>query len=784
MQKLVERVLRLSRVPGPYFPLRRYGDHVVVTQERVSEELPDQRALEQYLAEHPGLDELSVIDRPGGVKLLTATHRTVEFFENRGEAERHAQGLRAAGRSVRGPLIRREAEASGVKLTHNDLSEIMRDVRVGGRVNEKHLEAVETALREAMIRLLPSTAIQKSTLHRAEVAGANEDQIRAFANHALASARYESALKNSMKTAIALQRMKDVRDALGREETAAAAEKQNEASRVIAELEKREKLEAEHAEVPWLAERLTQFGFIWYLLSPSYWVTNMLQPLMTGLPVLAARHGMGNAQSAMWRALKATDPSALLGGGLKAFGRGVKGGLVPADFQLVDQVIAAAEKSGHRRAGELKEMIEAVGREGLIDLSFSMQLGLGARHGATGARNVGRAIEYMRDLTAIMPHAIEVMNRTLMAIAAYDLAMSREGTTKAQAIAYAKQVVDNTQFDYSRTNEARIFKQWPVLKPVLMFKKYAQGIYYLMVSNVAASVKGATPEERRVARRAVIGLLMSHGLMAGSLGLVFEPLKLAIALVALVFGDDDPWDYQEDARWLLSEMFGPELGEVVARGLPRAIGLDFSSRMGLSNLLAMEGPQSGKPADVNEWVGRLVLGPVGAAGVNFVDGLQALKEGDTNRFLQRMTPKGVKDVIAAWGLGEEGMTDRNGMVLRQTADLGPGAILAKALGFQPRQVAEAYERREAILGAERRGLAERQLLLERYWRGRGGERASTWADIRRFNRDNPAFKITRDSLEKSMQQRQKRQQGLDRMGGVYLPASRQSLLGLGGAYGL
>src|SRR5690554_3249530 len=117
-------------------------------------------------------------------------------------------------------------------------------------------------------------------------------------------------------------------------------------------------------------------------------------------------------------------------------------------------------------------------------------------------------------------------------------------------------------------------------------------MYSLMISNVRQGVKGGA--QRRVAAKRLGGLVLTHLSATGLLGAAILPMKWGIGLLIAAIGDDDePYTiknavsgdtFDRLAREAAAELFGTDLGEVVAAGLPRAAGFDLSSRMSLGTL--------------------------------------------------------------------------------------------------------------------------------------------------------------------------------------------------------
>ena len=79
------------------------------------------------------------------------------------------------------------------------------------------------------------------------------------------------------------------------------------------------------------------------------------------------------------------------------------------------------------------------------------------------------------------------------------------------------------------------------------------------------------------------------------MGLPFATI-IARAIEALAGDDDEPYDAKVAYQTWLASVFGDRVGEVLAKGVPRAAGVDLS-RSGLQDLL----PFSQFLADRRRW---------------------------------------------------------------------------------------------------------------------------------------------------------------------------------------
>jgi hypothetical protein len=180
--------------------------------------------------------------------------------------------------------------------------------------------------------------------------------------------------------------------------------------------------------------------------------------------------------------------------------------------------------------------------------------------------------------------------------------------------------------------------------------------------------------------------------LAGTLGLPFATVAAGV-IDKLLGDDDDPFDAAATWRNFLADVLGKDMGEVVARGLPRALGFDVSARAGEQNLL----PFSEFLADKRSWrdattdaVGRGIgAGPNML--VSVLDGGNTIASGDLIGGMKQILPVALKSPLEVYRLSTEGYVDTKGNRL----PMSPGArdIMWQLLGFTPSAKAEYSEAR-------------------------------------------------------------------------------------------
>ncbi len=661
-------------------------------------------------------------------------------------------------------------------------------------------------LNDAIITMMPETSLRKAELHRGNVRGHMEDMRRAFAIHGRTAAHYKAQLTYGRQLNDAMHRLEQH----AKQSRSLSGQPTLELDDVVNEIKLRDAMSAKAPEYRKMMDHITQFGYFWFLVSPSYWALNAMQPHMIATPWLGARFGHAKAMSAMTDAYGATLPEVFQRMKKLRFGAGVVTGKdIPQEiFEFLDGKGAIGKELQDNirknksltdaRKEDLIRMLNYLGQTGLIDMTFSADI----RSAAEGREGrLERLAEWMR----IMPHLTEVMNRTTTAIAAYNLARSPDINgnvmTHEEAVKYATDAVAATQFDYNAANKPRYFsdKYFGLARPIFMFKQYVQHMYYLMLRSLAVGyqvpikkmlqgipVSKQEKDNARVARRTFVGVSATHMLSAGVVGGIFEPIKWALGLALMAFSDDDePFNPERDLQEFLADMWGPEAAQIMMKGLPQLVGIDISNRVNISDLLFMGGPTGG--AEGREWLQQKtfeLLGPMGSVAANAAEGLKDFSEGDTIRGLERMTPKGMRDILRAFRYASEGVKDTYGNQIMAPADISPVELFLQSIGFTPADISQMYQRRGFVKEAQMFFEGRRTKLLEQYNRASPAERRELLAGpIREYNQAVPAAndRITMDTLLKSTKAKREQSARAVVSGGVVLDKSERPYLRYGAA---
>jgi hypothetical protein len=378
-----------------------------------------------------------------------------------------------------------------------------------------------------------------------------------------------------------------------------------------------------------------------------------------------------------------------------------------------------------------------------------------------------------------------VANKTAIAKAAYDLELRKTGSHDAAA-SYAVQKARQAMPNYNLANKSRISTSQGPIKgfagPLTQFKQYGIHMYSMMSNLVRTSMHGATRTERMEARKAFAGILATHAMMAGALTLIGDPLRYIGGAYDFVTSESGkPHDYENDVRRWIADAFGPELGEIISRGLPHALGIDIHRRVGLANLLEVPEMKSFDKSGAADVVMAAMSGASGEDAASMVGAVHDLINGDIEKGIKNLVPRVFRDPMKAIALADKGVTDTKGHTILPPSRLSTADIANQALGFQPSRVSEFREGRFAITEARGEQTAARSKAINGFVTAAPTDRRASLVKVQEYNRANPQSPITYSQLTQALK-RQAQQIQTPKSFGLTLPKKSAGVLSRQGAF--
>lgn len=561
---------------------------------------------------------------------------------------------------------------------------------------------------------MPDLSARKRFIHRKGTAGFDADALRAFSSHMFHAAHQMGRLKYGMEMQELVNQTSD---------QAKKADDPTRAMTLANELRHRHQWVMNPTGGK-LAQTMTSTAFVWYLgATPAAALVNMSQTPMLGIPILGARFGgMAKAAAALLKASR-------------------------------DSVAGRGSLGRANLAADERKALEAFYETGLIDRTQSHDL---AGVGETGVEYSPLRARVMAAISWMFHHA-EVWNREVTALAAYRMARAA-GQDWTQAVDAAHDLTWKVHFDYSNASRPRLMQN-DFAKVALVFRAHNINMLYRVSRDIHQAFKGDTAQARKEARYQLAGIFGMMSLMAGVTGTLGFNLLMTIAGAA--FGDDDdPFDFEQRFKASVLDILGPQLGGVVLGGVPgHYLGVDLTNRIGMPDLWFRSPSRDLQGKDeFDYWVMNSLGASVSMLGDGW-RGISLLREGNYERGVEAIVPKWARDLIRAQRYAGEGLTNIRGDQVLPSDAMDAWDVIAQAIGFTPAKVTEAWERNSALNNAERRILAKRRQLLNRFalaqQAGDEAARRDALDAIRKFNAAplHRGLAIGPDTLRQSMKAR-------------------------------
>jgi hypothetical protein len=414
------------------------------------------------------------------------------------------------------------------------------------------------------------------------------------------------------------------------------------------ELFKRQTESLEYKTPSTLSRALTQATSVWFLAtSPAFYLQQLLQTTVLSLPYMSGRLGYFRSV----RAIKAAygDVAGM-----------VKGMTINEHIDF------------SKAPADVRAMLQTLVGMGKIDIGIDADAK--ARAGEHGVMDT-----VMRKLQGVN-NRIEAINRATAAIAAYRGYIQRYGATNTDAATkFAADVVSNTHGSYDGFNTPRILSS-DAGRVIGQFKRFQIIQLSMLGKLINTSFKGASPEERVVARRALAFITGHMAVLGGALGVPFVQQVGNLMLAA--FGDDDE---PKDLEYTLRQAIGDEtMANLLLNGVPAAAGVNLSGKLGMGNVASIlpftDVDLSSRSGYEKMAVG--LMGPFfGGLAPKFIDGAGMVAKGEYYKGLELLMPNGVGNAMKGVRYANEGVTMRNGDVVLKPEEISMADAAFQAVGL-------------------------------------------------------------------------------------------------------
>lgn len=774
MVNTLKDTLDLRQLEGWYFPLRRYGDFVTTGKHeleapkgalkvgddtiqfaaagdaearRAARDFVESHDLDHVRTEKVWVDkndhtqkiDASDVNAIPAYRVTLQTQHT-EFHPTLAGAERAREVLQGEGLTMQGVRKREDVWNHSSDLMSAEMRTVMRSLEQQTRFQKMApgaQDALRQALLESTVRLQASSRLAGS-LQRRNVAGYSMDLQRVTADYVRQSAQTLGRLKVQPKLDEALSALKDEIEKRKHDKNAVRRDEMyNELVTRLHDTTGDQKPGALSS----IVNRTLQASRLSRLAGPSFHIINAQEPWTTSVPVIGGRHGFGAATRAVADAYNTIGARGGLVSGLKDTARAfVK------DTGFVDYVktfkneIAQSKTMGADKARRLQEVLDYLNDRGLFNNEAIFEVG---RYADPSSNIAGRTLDRADLISNQLGTAIEAINRSVTALAEYNLEYKKNGGNHEAAMARALEVTADTMGDYSGWNSPKLMKS-SLGKFAFQFKKFGLKTYYLLGKSFQGMIHGDAEAAKQFA-----GLMVTHAMVAGALGLPLEPFKVAL-MVSGWFGlTGTTWnDVENYVRQRAAEVLGAKGGEVFAHGLTRAIGVETSQRQGLDNLVAGLGSRSAKTQDIKAYLFDTIAGAPPGVLLDMMRSGQALAKGNIAEAVQYGVPiKSAHDIAKAVA-GQSPKKNQGGRETMRA--LTPYETAIQALGFTPAAVAENYAKRNAFYSQSKDAKDARSEFYGKWAAAKGDERSRVWRQVEQWNAGKPReAKITRTDLDRN-----------------------------------
>lgn len=615
-------------------------------------------------------------------------------------------------------------------------------------------DEVQAEIMRLFVEALPETSFAKSLQRRKGTAGYKEDAIHALKTKAFDLGRQVERLRYSAK-------IRDLQDKI-QEDNAANLTEEN--KYIVDELQKRADF-ARNPPADGIAQTANRAAFIFTIgFNASSAIVNLSQVPLFVYPMLSGKYGYGATGRAIKNASKLITSSGFnrKSDMVAPYGKekNIKVRATPSldnyfeldanneyvirkDLELDDEVRAQLD--------EAKPLMEMMAARGQLNRSlFADNLGVDS---SGRERSIADTVSAA---SAFMFHNVEVYNRQVTALTAYQLELDRLKTAEPSLSTADRQqkAAEQALYDTQMTNGGSVletaprFGQQGLGRVALMYKTYGLQMYYTMFKTVRDGIDAhhaGDKTARDQAFRQFAGVTGASFLMAGVVGM---PLAREIMQLLDLFRDEEEDDIETVVRKAIGEGFykGP---------LTALLGVDVSSRIGLSGLI-LQANRFNHDASLEEDVFHYLGGPAWSVISSYNRGFKDIMNGEVERGIEAMLPGGVRNAyqgVFRFPRDEGIVTRRNDPIMD---DLSFGELAAKAIGFAPAEYTRNQEMNQQTKRIDRATNATRTKLLRKYYvatrMGDSDGRRQAMQKIRAFNKRHPTARVGFESLLRSMRQ--------------------------------
>ena len=455
-------------------------------------------------------------------------------------------------------------------------------------------------------------------------------------------------------------------------------------------------------------------------ISPVYTAALMTQNFTLGLPELAKTHGYAESAKAILANQGKSFQVLQKAFGSKLFGK-------DADPTRWEFIMNAAKLAG--MSAKDIDFLLTQDNMGTFDLAGYTHAMFEDMH------HKSPVVQQMFELSEAWSRYSEMQPRLAMAFAARDMYEKRPpAPTKDfhDMHSFVAHMVNSSQLDWSPSMGPRATSKHGAVGPLGPLVSQLQGYRIRLTEKLAREFNDAMgargPEYQRQGRRFLAGHLAMGAAAFGTMGLPgVNFVAGAYDRLADLFTGDNTHDIRASYRQGLSNIFGDEMGEALAHGVPRFAGLDMS-KSGEDRLLPLTDLMASKQKwedAMSDWAKRS-LGPAFGDVTDAVLAARDVYDGDYLEAATKFGPEVTRRMAEGYKLGTRGYTDKAGFKFGD--DPSAFEIAQKVAGFTPPAEANYEEKNKIGEGQTERYRYDTQNVLTHL------ARAQNMGDREEFNK--------------------------------------------------
>jgi len=651
-----------SKLEGPYAPLKRFGDYV---GELKSQALLDAEAAVKEKPTAENRKKLEELKSDGD-------NYVISFFKSFGEAETFTEANKDKFASAvpSDKLIDfDEARPGGAQAYEKIMGAV--NANMAG-LDQASKDAMAKMVRDMYFQTLDQSNARLSGARRLNRAGYEKDMIRSFAAHGMAQANLLAQMKHGGEISAALVGIK--------QETKTNPKALTPIYNQIA-AKFRKTMTPRTGMLANAEDALMKFNSFYMLTSSlGYMAQNFTQPYFAVANIAEISGYSG--QAAVWGKLFSgygVAKKVINTGFLNQIKNVASMGLL-GKHSTVELNIDAAPP-------ELRPMLKQMQDRGLLDVGITEDL----RSLASEAGNLGtRAYEEMTHRLYQSARYVEANNRIASAVAAFRTAQKNPAKMKKLGMTpqeYALRIVQDTQGNFSKLDAPALFDSLP--KAPLQFRKYQFQMAFLHIDAAKQTFKGADAEMQMAGFRKLSLMLGYTGVFGGLASVPMAGVATSAVQAALsAFDPDDDDELNPDKsleRWIRENVDDERTATLLSRGLPAALGWDFSQKLDQADLFM---PYNSKYVQMDPsrdgallFAAQTLLGPTGTMVGNAGNIADFVERGNMYRAAEYAMPKGLRSYLETMRYSQEGYTTRSDLTIADPTSFDLVDILTNAVGL-------------------------------------------------------------------------------------------------------